>query len=354
MFNSDLINFLPHIGGFLILILTIFTAGHVVIYKRDSRAAVGWIGVILIVPVIGAILYVIFGINRIKRKAIRKRRNIEKFVKQTSAFLCTIEYLKDFLPEQKKNLVHLGKVSNQVTRYSLLRGNSIVPLLYGDNAYPKMLEAIDYSSKSISLATYIFNNDIVGDMFINALSDAVKRGVEVRVLIDDVGAHYTFPSVVKKLQQRGIKTKIFMPTLIPWGIPFINLRNHKKILVVDGMIGFTGSMNIQAANVLRNNPRNPIKDAHFEIKGPIVTQVQKIFSEDWFFASKEILSGEKWFPVLKEEGAIISRVINDGPDEDFIKQLKIILGALACAEESVRIVTPYFLPESELISAING
>ena len=354
MFNSGLINFLPHIGGFLILILTIFTAGHVVIYKRDSRAAVGWIGVILIVPVIGAILYVIFGINRIKRKAIRKRRNIEKFVKQTSAFLCTIEYLKDFLPEQKKNLVHLGKVSNQVTRYSLLRGNSIVPLLYGDNAYPKMLEAIDYSSKSISLATYIFNNDIVGDMFINALSDAVKRGVEVRVLIDDVGAHYTFPSVVKKLQQRGIKTKIFMPTLIPWGIPFINLRNHKKILVVDGMIGFTGSMNIQAANVLRNNPRNPIKDAHFEIKGPIVTQVQKIFSEDWFFASKEILSGEKWFPVLKEEGAIISRVINDGPDEDFIKQLKIILGALACAEESVRIVTPYFLPESELISAING
>lgn len=354
MFNPAFVNFLPHIGGFLILLLTIFTAGHVVIFKRDSRAAVGWIGIILIIPLIGSILYVIFGINRIKRKAIRKRRNITKFGRQTTPFLCTIEYLKDFLPEQRTNLVRLGKVSNQVTRHSLLCGNSIVPLLYGDNVYPKILEAINCAQRSISLATYIFNNDIVGDMFIDALSAAVKRGVDVRVLIDDVGAHHTFPSVVKKLRLQGIKTKVFMPTIVPWWISSINLRNHKKIIVIDGITGFTGSMNIQEGNVLKDNPREPIKDLHFKITGPIVRQLQRTFVEDWSFASKEILTGEKWFPDIKEDGTIIARAINDGPDEDFIKQLKIILGALACAEDSVRIVTPYFLPELELISAINS
>jgi cardiolipin synthase A/B len=133
----------------------------------------------------------------------------------------------------------------------------------------------------------------------------------------------------------------------------INLRNHRKILVVDGRVGFTGGMNIRQGNLLKEKPKHPTQDLHFRVEGPVVAHLQRTFADDWFFSAREVLKGPKWFPKLSAAGPVAARGIADGPDEDFEIFRWAVLGALACAATSVHILTPYFLPDMAMISALN-
>jgi cardiolipin synthase A/B len=173
------------------------------------------------------------------------------------------------------------------------------------------------------------------------------------VLIDDMGARYSLPSMVGALRRAGVPVARFMPTLMPWRAPFFNLRNHRKILVVDGEIGFTGGMNIREGSWLELGKGHPTRDLHFRVDGPVVAELQEVFAEDWTFTTRERLHGETWFPPLSPCGATSARGISDGPDIDFEKLQSMILGALSTAATSVHIVTPYFVPSSELIVALN-
>ena len=132
-----------------------------------------------------------------------------------------------------------------------------------------MLEAIDRARRSIGLASYIFDNDPTGRIFADALARAVARGVEVRVLIDGIGSSYTFPSIVGVLARKGVRVERFLPTTVPFYFPYANLRNHRKIMVVDGAVGFTGGLNIRDGCWLAHEPRHPVRDTPFELRGPI-------------------------------------------------------------------------------------
>jgi len=136
-------------------------------------------------------------------------------------------------------------------------------------------------------------------------------------------------------------------------MPFLNLRNHRKILVVDGDVGFTGGMNIRDGHVLKLNPKRPVQDLQFRVEGPVVEHLTRVFVEDWAFSTKEVLEGEAWFPQLADVGPILARGISDGPDEDFDKARMTMLGAIATAQKEITVVTPYFLPDMELISALS-
>jgi cardiolipin synthase A/B len=173
------------------------------------------------------------------------------------------------------------------------------------------------------------------------------------VLIDDTGARYSFPSIVHPLRNGGVPVARFLPSALPWRFMSINLRNHRKILVADGQVGFTGGMNIRQACVLKEHPRRPTQDLHFRIEGPVVADLQEAFADDWYFSTREALHGEKWFPKIAPAGTVTARGIADGPDEDFEIFRWTVLGALACAKHSVQIVTPYFLPDAAMISALN-
>ena len=133
----------------------------------------------------------------------------------------------------------------------------------------------------------------------------------------------------------------------------MNLRNHRKILVVDGATGFTGGMNLRQGNLVAQHPAQPVRDVHFRVAGPVVAQMQEVFAEDWQFTTGESLRGRAWFPALEPRGPVIVRGISDGPDEEFEKLTAVILGALSCAHKSVHIITPYFLPNGPLVSALN-
>ena len=345
-------HFWPHVAGALILLGDLLAIGHAVLYKRDPRAAVGWIGIILVFPVGGAIIYLLLGINRIQRRAahLRGRTTPPELPPDHASDESVLVHL---LPPHAAHLVTLARIVRSITSRPLLSGNRWRLLRNGDTAYPAMLQAIAEARASIALSSYIFAHDQSGVAFVEALSAAVQRGVEVRVLIDDVGARYSFPTITGLLQRRGVRTATFMPTVFHWRLPYGNLRNHRKLLVVDGRRGFTGGLNIRHSNVVAAAPRDATQDLHVELEGPVIRHLQETFAEDWAFTTGERLEGERWFPNLTGVGGVPARGITDGPDEDFDKFRRVLMGALACAQHRVRIATPYFLPDSALVSQIN-
>ncbi len=322
---------------------------HTILFKQDSRGAVAWVGVIWLVPLVGPLLYLIFGINRIRRRATELRGDLPRVYQQPSLRVHEPTRAEPLLPEY---LQPLARLSDAVSDQPLLAGNRIRPLLNGDAAYPRMLEAIEQARHTITLSTYIFSNDAVGRDFIRALGRAVERGVAVRVLVDAVGLRYSFPSIIRQLRLKRVPYARFMPTRTPLGMPFLNLRNHRKTLVVDGALGFTGGMNIAAGNCVATAPRHPIRDIHFQVEGPVVSELQAVFAQDWHFACREWLEGPLWFPEPLTAGESLARVVVDGPDESFDTLRQLFAGALSVARSHVRIVTPYFLPDLTLQDAL--
>jgi cardiolipin synthase len=216
-----------------------------------------------------------------------------------------------------------------------------------------MLNAIEAAEQSISLASYIFEAAGVGARLIDALAAAVERGVDVRVLIDDVGTRYGRPRIHRVLRKRGVRVANFLPALLPRSFTHFNLRNHNKIMVVDGRLGFTGGINIRQDHVLASNPKYPTRDLHFRVQGPVVCQLQEAFAKDWAFTTGEKLTGPLWFPELEPIGEVMARGILDGPDRTIKSLEQVFLSAITVARRSIRIVTPYFLPEQTLRQALN-
>lgn len=340
----------PHLLATLHLVVATAASAHVVLRKRDSRAAISWAGLIWLSPFIGAILYTVFGINRIRRKAHSLRG--QPYATLRSAVGSAPARAPDQLGPDVTQLESLADLMGRVTQLPLLPGNSIQPLVRGDDAYAQMLDAIDHAQRSVALASYIFDNDVAGQKFVAALQKAKERGVKVCVIVDDIGARYTRPTIVGPLREAGIAVARFLPSVIPGWSAYSNLRSHRKILVADGRLGFTGGMNIRGGYIA-TPPAEVIQDMHFRVEGPVVAHLQQTFADDWEFCTHEQLTGEAWFPPLSPAGNLAARGIADGPDENLDKLHMAILGALACARSTVHVVTPYFLPDSALISALN-
>ena len=335
------------------VVLAFVTSTHAILRRRDPRAALWWVGVAWAVPILGALFYFFFGINRIQRKAVRLgRRQLVMSPRPQRPLRSRIGDSMGISPNMR-HLVALSNLVDGVVGKPLFEGNLVRPLINGDEAYPEMLRAIDAAQETISLATYIFAYDRVGTKFIEALGRAVARKVEVRVLIDGVGSGFGRASVHKGLQRAGVRVAYFLPTLVPYRMAYLNMRNHRKLMVVDGRIGFSGGMNIHEGHLLSIPHKFPTQDIQFRLDGPVVSQLQEVFREDWEFVTGEVLPGQKWFPKIEPCGPVAARGIAGGPDEDFEKLRWTIHGALAKAKDSVRIVTPYFLPDASLITALN-
>ena len=342
------------LGSALVAGASVVAAVHAALYKEEVRAAIGWVAVIILVPLFGSLFYYLIGINRIRRRAVALRRERERTMLPLPPGWLRPAEVKQILGGNA-DAAGVANLVEKVTSSPLLDGNRIRPLVNGDEAFPAMLEAIDSAERSVSLMTYIFDNDRWGKRFVEALSAARARGIEVRVLIDALGSRYTRPPVTRLLRKRGVPVALFLPprfsTVL---IPSFNLRNHRKVMVVDGRIGFTGGMNIRETFVLSENPRDPGLDLHFRVEGPVVRDLQDIFAEDWEFTTSESLWGQEWFPRLSPVGSSIARGIADGPDDDVDVLTFTLLGALASARRSIRIVTPYFLPDLPLVYALNA
>ena len=338
---------------FLHFLVAFFAAGHALIFKSDPRAALGWIAVCLMFPFLGPLLYFLFGINRIHTRA-RKLQHPSHFQLDGAC-----ELPNDPSGPQISDLAvspefsEIMRISCAVTRRPLVGGNTIKLLQNGEQAYPAMVDAIERSQHSLFLSTYIFETNQTGRHFIDALARASRRGVDVRVIIDGVGELYGFPRAGTLLKKRGVRLARFLPPKLAPPTLHINLRNHRKILVADGTVGFVGGMNIgdrHLAAAWKNARR--VVDVHFRLKGPVVKQIEQAFLEDWMFCTGEHMPPDTAAP-LAADGALC-RTIVDGPNEDHDKLSTIIFGAVATARRSISIMTPYFLPFRELVAALQN
>ena len=313
---------------------------HVLFTKRDVGASIGWIGLAWLSPILGSIIYLLFGINRVRRRAGQLRGARPSRPSDGQHFT---------VPGRDDYLAALERAGHRITLRQTENDNAVTLLHNGDEAYPQMIAAIDAARRSVGLSSYLFRADAIGLTFIDALDRARQRGVEVRVLIDSIGSGYFLAPAYWAMRKRGIAVVRFMHSPLPWRMPFINLRNHKKLLVVDGSVAFMGGLNIGDENLLLGKPSHPVRDVHLRLEGPIVTQLIEAFAEDWLFASGENLLGEDWFPSVTGAGTAVARVVVSGPDQNVQKIEFLVHEAIACARHSIHIMTPYFLPDDELL-----
>lgn len=320
---------------------------HALLNKRDVQKAIGWIALAWLAPIGGALAYLVLGINRIRRAGVGLDLKAA-WRGKTGRTEASPEPDAACRPE----LEGLGQLTRRITGKPLLAGNSVTPLPNGDAAYPAMLEAIDGAFHSVTLLTYIFNDDEAGRAFIAALVRAQVRGVQVRVLIDAVGARYSRASTRRQLHRAGVPVALFLPPRLTWLLAQANLRNHRKIMVVDGALAFTGGMNISAGHWFSTHPAAPVQCLHFAVRGPVVADMQQTFAIDWAFTTGEALQGSPWFADSAPCGPVLARGVTDGPDDDIDHMRQVLLGAVAIARRRVQIVTPYFLPDEVLLTTL--
>ena len=328
----------------LYALVTVVSVIHILLYKRDSRAALGWLGLVVLFPIAGSLLYLLFGINRVQRKAQRRSLRVA--------------------PEggwRREGLLPVGgealrNVGYGITGTGLRPANAVRCFYNGEQAFPAMLDAIAEARRELLLSTYIFDNDATGRQFTAALAAARDRGVDVRVLVDDVGIRYSFPTIVRELKQQGLEFRRFMPLrLLPPSLS-INLRTHRKLLVADRTRCFAGGMNIGDRQLAEGHSRLRASDLHFLFEGPLVQDFVQLFEEDWAFAGGGPLPATPPAKPLDPlpSGSAEARLISDGPDETLDSLSLLLMGALSGARQRVWIMTPYFLPDRALAACLQG
>ncbi|NKB89955.1 MAG: cardiolipin synthase [Acidobacteria bacterium] len=339
-----------------VIATSVSAALHALLSKREPRAALGWIAISLGLPLAGPLLYFVFGINRIRTRARRLTAEDPDRVKHREGIGAPDALAQRaetaFPPPPGSKLGSLVRLSGLITEQPLRSGQRIEILRNGEEAFPAMLEAIAAASESVYLATYIFESNKSGRAFVEALSAAHARGVRTRVLLDGIGELYGWPRVRRLLARAGVPVQRFLPPRILPPQFNINLRNHRKILVVDGTVAFTGGMNIGDRNLALDDGTRRTEDVHFRLEGPVAHDIESAFRADWEFVCGEVLP----FTDIVEEGtgAAHARAILDGPNEDVDKLEGILIGALGIARQRAVIVTPYFLPSREHLAALKS
>lgn len=341
----------PHFLAVLSVVVGAVAIAHAAMTKEDVRSAAGWVGVILLSPILGAFVYMIAGVNRIRRAVLATRRTARHVLWQ--------DFYGPAVPREavaegfSSQFVPMKRVGDTVTRFPLTAGNTIEILEDGDAAYAAFAVAIENARHSIIVETYIFDHDRIGLRIADLLVAAQQRGVSVRVLVDSVGARYSVPSIVHHLRKNGIETRTFNGKVITGlRLPYANLRTHRKIIIVDHEIAFAGGMNIREAFSRQLHGEAHALDTHFRFTGPIVGDLFAVAAEDWHFASGEKLAlGADPVPA-SPDAPIFTRVVSSGPDGSLETNHKMLTGAFSVAQRSIRIMSPYFLPDRELISAL--
>jgi cardiolipin synthase len=313
---------------------------HALLYKRRPQSAFGWIALCFTLPFGGPLLYYLFGINRVRTRA-------RKLLERLPPPHCPTEFLGTPPPA----LAPLNRLGEAVTGWPLTAGNRVDVLYEAADTFNAMIAAIDGAKRHVHFATYIFDGGPLGQRFASALAAAAARGVDVRVLLDGVGELYSPRPIRRLVRGTGVQLVRFLPpSLFPPSVS-VNLRNHRKSLVVDGVVAFTGGINVRD-RYLEGPADQRIVDLHCRVAGPVVSQLETVFLRDWQFATRA--APEAPGPPSTPVGATLCRTVTDGPDDEVDRLTALFTGAIGQARQRVAIMTPYFVPPRELMMALQA
>jgi cardiolipin synthase len=341
------------LGGYVLAFVLIL---RVVMDRRDSSATLAWIMVIAFLPYVGALLFFLIGRTRVWRRKRRRQRYRRAFLQALdglprTAALCDASAS---LPDLPGPAAEIARVGACVAGSPLLPGNRVEVLIDANRTYHLMEEAIRGAEHHVHMMSYVFRNDEAGTRFRDALVEKARQGVQVRLLVDAVGSHGLPSSFVRPLLAAGGKFGRFMPVLPlrPHWRP--NLRNHRKILVVDGRIGFAGGLNVGDEYRGRKKRFAPWRDTHVRLEGAATLRLQEVFLEDWLFATDEDVFDPVYFPEREPAGADLVQVIGSGPDEPNATIHAVFFTAITQAHHSVFVTTPYFVPDLAVLTALKS
>jgi cardiolipin synthase len=227
---------------------------------------------------------------------------------------------------------------------SIVKGNEVIALLNGDEIFPAMLRDIRGARKTITLETYIYWSGQIGQKFANALAERSRAGIKVHVLVDWAGSDKLDDALVKEMKQAGVAFQKFRP-LRWYNLGRVNNRTHRKLMVVDGRVGFTGGVGI--ADIWTGHAQDSAhwRDSHFRVEGPVVAQMQAAFMDNWIVATGEVLHGDAYFPPLAPTGKLPAQLFFSSPSEGSESMALMYLLAIMAAEQSIYLSSAYFVPD---------
>ena len=334
----------------------------VLLYKRRPVSAVLWLWFVWTVPYLGALAYLTFGVDRVRRGAAERAASRALVTRRAELHPTFERYAVDrhhLDPEHADGNpgAHIFRGTDPaVGRNRVLRGNRAELLVDGDAFFPALLEEIRGAESSVHVQTYIFARSRIGRELLDLLSEKASEGVEVRILYDRFGstmAHFT--GYFRSARKAGVQVRSISQANPLKGRFQVNLRNHRKIAVVDGRVGFAGGINFKDEHHPGWTEEESIRDYHLRIAGPAVSDLQLQFVEDWVFATgvkPETLLGEEYFPPLAAEGDAVAQVVPGGPDREGRGLADAVFGAITAAERSLDLVTPYFVPDEPILQAL--
>ena len=331
-------------------VIAVLTIVHVVLDNRQPAKTMAWALVIYFVPIVGVGFYLFFGINTRKERYVSER-NMNQLTKRSMLEFVEQQNLR--LPERHKPLIDLFINQNLSLPF---KDNNVDIYTDGYQFFTALLQEISKARSHIHLDMYIFADDALGRLVADALIDKARQGVEIRVIYDDVGCWNVSSQFFERMREEGIEVVAFMPVRFPSFTSKVNYRNHRKIIVIDGQVGFIGGMNI-ALRYVKGTKEQPWRDTMLKVTGGAVNALQRAFLVDWYFVDRTLLSDRKYYPQhTAVEGQLpnncLAQVVTSGPVTPYPEIMQGFVRIITGARRYLYLETPYFLPNDPVLFAL--
>ena len=330
-------------------IIVIVAMIHVVLDNRQPAKTMAWALVIWFVPVAGIVLYLFFGVNTRKERHISERSMTQLTRRSMLEFA---EQQNHHLPDKHRLLIEMFiKQSHSLP----FKDNKVDVYTDGYQFFPALLSAIREAHSHIHIAIYIFADDALGMLVSDALIAKAREGVEVRLVYDDVGCWNVSRHFFERMREEGIEVVPFLPVRFPSFTSKVNYRNHRKIIVIDGKVGFIGGMNI-ALRYVKGTKTQPWRDTMLKMTGGVVYALQQAFLVDWYFADRTLLSDRKYYPSGLQSASAsdtcIAQVVTSGPVSPYPEIMQGLVRIILGARRYLYLQTPYFMPNISVLFAL--
>lgn len=339
----------------LVLGLVLFQIATILVSEfRNPAKAVAWLSILFIFPVVGFVMYYFLAKQYSQRKKVRRKNRrmvdeIRRGLQMKAGKAAPDDAMKrcDIFREHRL----LGLLSN-IPGAPMTSRNRAELYNNAEDTYAAMLEAMEQASSFIHLESYIVRDDGIGRRFQRLMIRKAAEGVAVRLLFDGVGSYKLSGRYVEELKRAGVEVHSFLPPLIALFDKRLNYRNHRKIAVIDGKVGFLGGINIGDEYLGADPALGYWRDTHMRLEGDGVYHLQHTFATDWMFASGERLADSKYLPEHDCAGDEPVQLIASGPDAPWDSVLEVFFGAMAVARRRIYITTPYFIPDPSITMAL--
>ena len=338
----------------IIFLMIAFPLVVVLLENRNPIKTIAWVMVLILLPGLGIFLYLYFGRNYRKRKIfIRKEyADAESSRQLNDPFGVEISEVEQSDNQKIKSKLKLMKLLLNNSRARLTKSNLVKVLNSGKETFDSIIDELHKAKHHIHLEYYIIEDDEIGNRIKDVLIAKAKEGIIIRLIYDDVGSWSLGDDFLQSMRNVGIEVYSFMRVRTYRFANKINYRNHRKILVVDGKVGFVGGVNIADRYLKGRDGHGFWRDTHLRLEGDSVKNLQIIFLMDWYFMSNKILNDKPYFPVHQVDEEHLIQITTSGPDSDWANIMQTFFSAIATARDYVYISTPYFLPNESILTAI--